>query len=190
MKSVSSILVRGEVVIPEVKKQVRSLARRAHDKLGYTVLSQVLHKPKVLARALLKLGIEPFSNRSISEYKQQKLKEAEKHLQRSGKHYKFRVAWSMTDITKYKKPIPEFVLQKALEIKDVVPYVSFKVDELSYQPMPDPFLVAELEQERYYIEVWDEPKFENDVIDGVVKAEAISNDGDDDASESEDEEEE
>lgn len=71
------------------------------------------------------------------------------------------VKWRTVSLAEYKAPIPEFVLRKALAIKAACPGVAFHIEELRIDHIPaDPFLVVSLDHERYYVEVWDEPKFE------------------------------
>jgi hypothetical protein len=70
------------------------------------------------------------------------------------------VYWGWKGIARYQKPIPEFVLCKAVMLKREVPQVELFVEEVEKIQLKDPFLVAVLGQERYYVEVWNEPKFE------------------------------
>lgn len=59
--------------------------------------------------------------------------------------------------------IPEFALAKAIQLRELNPSVQFQVDYLDTHEQvtyPDPFLVAILGKEEYYIDVWDEPEFE------------------------------
>lgn len=71
-------------------------------------------------------------------------------------------AWHRIAISKYLKAIPEFVVNKAIQIKEALPEVKIFVEELQYDP--DPFLVVTCENdnftEQYYVEVWEEPLFE------------------------------
>ena len=69
--------------------------------------------------------------------------------------------WNKTTIKIYGeegKEIPEYVLNKAIQVKYEVPEVEILIDEFTV--VPDPFLFVKLGAESYYIEVWDEPKFE------------------------------
>lgn len=68
--------------------------------------------------------------------------------------------WYTQALTDYDKAIPEFVIDKAVRIKEQLPEVTFRVQYLS-EPKADPFLIAMLGKEVYYIEAWDEPRFEN-----------------------------
>jgi hypothetical protein len=67
--------------------------------------------------------------------------------------------WHHTLLTEYDKPVPEFVLDKAIRIKEALPEVIFRIQYIS-EPKADPFLIAQLDKEIYYIEAWDEPRFE------------------------------
>jgi hypothetical protein len=76
--------------------------------------------------------------------------------------------WIRTSLQRYEGCIPEFVLSKALQIKTAVPEVRFEIEQLIQQeehkpaqPRPDPFLIVSLGNESYYIEVWDEKKYES-----------------------------
>ena len=70
--------------------------------------------------------------------------------------------WNRVAIAKYAKAIPEFVVSKAIQIKEALPEVQIFVEELQYDP--DPFLVVVCKNdnftEQYYVEVWEEPQFE------------------------------
>lgn len=68
------------------------------------------------------------------------------------------LVWTNTEIKNYQQPIPEFVLNKALQIKERVPSAQFFVEHL--EEKHDPFLKVKHGNLDLYIEVWDEPKFE------------------------------
>jgi hypothetical protein len=67
--------------------------------------------------------------------------------------------WTHTDLTAYERPIPEFVLDKAIRLKEVLPEVRFVIQHMT-DPKADPFLVAMLGKEIYFVDAWDEPRFE------------------------------
>jgi hypothetical protein len=82
--------------------------------------------------------------------------------------------WQRYPIGSYNGSIPEFVLSKALQIKDRLPEADFKIVQLvtSYEHknapirMPDPFLYVsanEYSTEGYYIEVWNEKAYEKEL---------------------------
>ena len=80
--------------------------------------------------------------------------------------------WRLTSLKNYAQPVPELVLQKAVEIKRELPEAEFFVDQLAV----DPFLLVSLTgipdysrntpsrnldpETAAYVEVWAEPKFE------------------------------
>lgn len=69
-----------------------------------------------------------------------------------------RYRWNTLSIQQYEKPIPEFVLAKAIQIKHALPKVSLTVEYVRFDK--DPFLVATFGGQKRYVEVWNEPKFE------------------------------
>jgi hypothetical protein len=167
---------KGTSTIPDSERA--SLARRAVDLLGYHALNldvrgekkiSVLSGP--LTEALLKLEIETLDVRHVIDYQMEEItRRTKEHI-----HSHFRdwvvgwfsaASWGKTKLDSYDMPIPEFVIDKALRIKEVVPSVEFYVQHLS-DPKADPFLVAVLGKEIYYVEAWDEPRFEGrEVSDG------------------------
>lgn len=87
-------------------------------------------------------------------------------------HDRIEVSWASKNLCSYEKKIPEFALQTACDLKKLLPSVSLYVDEVHVQrmPQPDPFLYAVIENgtstlpdrqstRRYYLEVWNEPKY-------------------------------
>lgn len=70
--------------------------------------------------------------------------------------------WASDSLPEYRQPVPEFVLQSALDIKARCPQAEFFVEQLLVESRPrDPFLVVYVPESvtRYYIEVWNEPSF-------------------------------
>lgn len=133
-----------------------SLALEAEALLGYSVLRETMKLVSPLAAALKKLEIEPFSYGTVMQYKLQMAQFAAQEAQKKNP-YAYAV-WDKIPIAKYRKPVPQMVLNRACEIKREVPAAGLFIQELNIHP--DPFLVAELGSEEFYVEVWDEPKFE------------------------------
>ena len=183
-------LHKSKVHIPKYEDALQDLATRAKNKLGYGTLHEVVNGSVELARTLRRLHIRIFKPELVEKYKEAKLRQQVVALHRKGQKY-IRLAWNTYTLNEYEKPVPEFVLNKALQIKDELPAVRFEVEELSERaPDPDPFMVASLDKERYYFEVWEEPKFEAKVLAGTAyfksdEDEDSSYDGDE-ASEEED----
>ena len=75
--------------------------------------------------------------------------------------------WVSIAIENYNREIPEFALSTAVQLAELLPYASFHIEELYQEnlqllrPTPDPFLVMDCGGVRYYLHVWDEPKFEH-----------------------------
>ncbi len=68
----------------------------------------------------------------------------------------------MEELKEYRKPVPEFAIARAIELKRELPQAYFYVDELAggtYITL-DPFMVLGYGGNLYYIDVWNEPKFE------------------------------
>lgn len=75
--------------------------------------------------------------------------------------------WVRHSILEYSKlgNIPEFALIRAVALKETLPDSKLFVDHLYEEreeliPTRDPFLVVELGDETYYIDVWDEKEYE------------------------------
>jgi hypothetical protein len=143
----------------------QKLATEAEALLGYTPLRQELRTPGTLRRVLAKLEITILDEASVDAYKKQMVEHYESH----GKMVM--PTWRLTRLRAYAEPVPEFVLQKAIEIKRELPEAEFYIDQLAV----DPFLIVSLKEitdwsinrERKldpetaaYVEVWGEPKFE------------------------------
>lgn len=134
--------------------------------------------PGRLYDALAALEIEILDARSVERYMLVKLFEAASQAQANehaltswnstvlrygfGHSLNVGASWAELPIDQFTRDIPEFVLNKAVQIKQAIPEVELRVHFLS--DSPDPFLVARLKIEQhhyesYYVEVWDEPEF-------------------------------
>lgn len=172
----------------EFDEPVCSLADEAKEVLGYERLKQVVTgevEGGELKKSLSSCGLEVLNKTDVERYQTEHLKEiAQKKFaawlnsNESVKSFGGRFdcpAWLMTPIEKYKEAIPEFVLNKAIQIKKAMPNAGIFIEYLDESP--DPFLVVKTQKtvtytyqekensyqaddEMYYIEVWAEPKFE------------------------------
>jgi hypothetical protein len=79
------------------------------------------------------------------------------------------IRWHSFTLSNYTGNVPEFVLSKAVEIKSALPNCQFEIQQLgttvnehhrTVSLLRDPFLVASLDNESYYIDVWDEKEYE------------------------------
>jgi hypothetical protein len=78
--------------------------------------------------------------------------------------------WDSSYINNYRRPIPDFALERALQVKAALPEANFYVQELTestntqhteFKPTPpDPFLVMDYRSVQLHLDVWDEPRFE------------------------------
>ena len=146
----------------------QKLAAEAEALLGYTPLRQELRTPGTLKRVLAKLEISVLEEKGVLAYK----KQMAEHYSTSGKM--FDPTWRITPLKDYRQQVPEFALQKAIEIKRELPEAMFYVEQLAI----DPFLIVTLNplqdfaspwntlkraldpETAVYVEAWSEPKFE------------------------------
>ena len=73
------------------------------------------------------------------------------------------VEWKMSELKYYDHPVPEFALETACNLKEKCPGAEFFVDWMDSRRvfLNDPFLVVgDRTGKKYYIEVWNEPKFQ------------------------------
>lgn len=146
----------------------QKLATEAEALLGYTPLREELRTPGTLKRVLARLEIQILDMASVIAYK----KQMAEHYKTAGKMVM--PTWRLTKLKDCKAPVPEYVLQKAVEIKRELPEAMFYVEQLAV----DPFLIVTLKpledfvsvlhtlnrdldpEMSAYVEVWAEPKFE------------------------------
>lgn len=87
-----------------------------------------------------------------------------------GKGKRRRVDWRILPIAQFTGDIPEFALNRALEIRTAIPGCSFQIDGLytttEERPLPDPFLVVVRKGEAYYVDVWDEKGYQIEYFPG------------------------
>ncbi len=167
---------RASEIVPEFDL-ISAIALKAEALLGYSALRKRLGiHPASLTRTLEELGIDPFLEEDVKEYKARKAQALEdkvwadfrgraglepvaavEALVTSFVH----VAWRRTKLARFQGEIPEFALSRAIEIKERLPKARFYVDELTVDKRYDPFLIVACGRERFYIDVWDEPEFES-----------------------------
>lgn len=159
--------VPARAVQADTNNMQARLAMDAEKLLGYGVLRHRMGLESPLLDVLAKLEIEPFVQDTVERYKFEMLVYAAAEVRRQDEERHVEpwarrgARWERGPIQKYQAPIPEFALEKALQIKRECPEARFEIDALHV--VPDPFLVVSLgdgRDGRYYIDVWDEPKFE------------------------------
>lgn len=78
-------------------------------------------------------------------------------------------SWPMMPVSQYSEPIPEFALERAMQIKSQLPDAQFGIEYIRQQTQQvsqpralqiDPFLVLLYGHMKLYLDVWDEPRFE------------------------------
>lgn len=172
-KGVKVVDAPAKTMLQRIKVEVQSLdstrgalARDAEALLGYSGLRVHIHEPGRLRTALAKLEIEILDQKTVDKYKAQMVE----HYRTTNKMPD--PTWRLHYLRRYSQPVPEFVLEKAVQIKRELPEADFYVDQLAV----DPFLVVSLDplldftrniptrslnpETGAYIEVWAEPRFE------------------------------
>jgi hypothetical protein len=166
------------LTVQEWSEPCVSLAAEAQEVLGYSVLQDEQQEPdkgrSALEVVLAKAGIEVLNAEQVHTYqtdllKQRTIEMLQEWLKNPTTTF-IGPNWEKTLIAKYEQPIPEFVLNKAIQIKRLMPEVRIYIEHLSehLSEHPDPFLVVTtphakydvLDENLFYVEVWEEPKFE------------------------------
>lgn len=166
------------LVVPTFGEESKSLAAEAADVLGYDALRQYqtegVEKIGKLSRVLADLGIDTLNKDDVKKYQREKQNEVarQKFEEWVNDTAAYRSnfwgpGWTSRKINEYKEPVPEFVLNKALQIKKALPDVVIEVEYL--EEHPDPFMKVKLlkegsqytAEEEFYVEVWEEPTFES-----------------------------
>jgi hypothetical protein len=171
-----SDIVRQTLTVIDWTPESVSMASEAQEILGYQGLKDKQEAPQhgPLASVLATLGIDVLNKDSVKKYQREKQNEVAREKFEAwistSETYRssfWAPSWGTRKISEYKEAIPEFVLNKAVQIKRALPDVVIEVEYL--EENPDPFLIVKTmkdkysEDESYYVEVWDEPKFEGRV---------------------------
>lgn len=171
-------------VLEQVNDTIIELATRAQEILGYNALQK--HTGAIntaieltpLQQTLRDLDIEIMLPGDVIAYKKERQVEQTKiNLENWLKIFAATEnparydcyngpAWTQEKISEYRQPVPQFVLAKAVQIKERLPECEVWIESLSDHP--DPFLAVGIPgtqtysspKEYYYVEVWAEPVFE------------------------------
>lgn len=165
-----------------------SLAESAKALLGYDVLAKrvattTTTQETELRTVLAALEIDVLDERDVIRYQKERLIERTAELMQEWVEQRIKQEfsdcasngynsfsgpdWRLMKIEEYKQPIPEHVLAKAVQIKERLPQCAIYVEHL--EDHPDPFLLVgaappqyswQRPEEHYFVEVWQEPKFE------------------------------
>lgn len=149
-----------EAVLAEVKEV-----------LGYGGVDEALTLKRV-AEVLAKLDIEPFDPKIVAAYKKEQA-DALKSRKRKRTGWGYTVAtgvWVDSKIQDYKQGVPAFALLRATQVKKALTAQgiasAFHVEELTKRQHRvvllniDPFMVLHVGSKKFYLDVWNEPKFE------------------------------
>ena len=165
----------GVMELNELDQERLYLGTRAKDLLGYSgLIADVTGRPRVdqetgkLTECLRTLDIQVLDTATVIEYQIEEIvrrtrEVIQERLSDWATGYFHVAEWSKTSLQSYKRPIPEFALNEAVKIKEQLPEVQFYIQHLS-DPKADPFLVAKLDEEIFYVCAWDEPKFEGRIV--------------------------
>jgi hypothetical protein len=135
------------------------IASEAESVLGYRRFKSALSR-NALALVLRDLEIDPFDREQVKQYKEKK-RITELRNYKAQNQYVGVAKWELLPLYVYNQDVPEFVLAKALDIKEKLPTAEFYIDQLRIDEVyVDPFLVVKDGEEMFWIEVWDEPEFE------------------------------
>jgi hypothetical protein len=147
-----------------------TLMAEIKDVLGYGEVDKAVELRKVAA-ILRELDIEPFESKRVEAYKKAEAKKLNKTSRRYRDYNSYttttRGVWKSTALRNYKREVPAFALLRASQIKKAMNAQSvncdFIVEELGKTRQTivvDPFMVLVAAGKKFYIDVWNEPKFE------------------------------
>jgi hypothetical protein len=165
-RSKFTTMVSEEVLMPSIQEEAVAV-------LGYKKPEPQQVVSDELGGVLAKLEIEILNWRDVLTYQVQQRHKREETLlsaalapdQNLPSEWgrRFEAQWQCTPIEEYRGYVPDFALQKAIEIKKVLPRAQIIIEHL--KDSPDPFMLVRTgdtwSDKGYYVEVWDEPGFEN-----------------------------
>jgi hypothetical protein len=174
-------LVRKPVQFPEVTEATlnQQVAREAETYLGYsfgerrnTEVTTRLSRRATLVKVqgiLKSLGIVPLVEASVLRYQRQKRASALRRTRFTNSRWN----WRLVALEDYKAEIPQFALARATQVAKALnrrmPSLKkgFLVSELHRTRVrpenayhPDPFMVLQVLEQNFYLDVWNEPSFE------------------------------
>jgi hypothetical protein len=155
-------LVRKAVEVPPELTYVeayKAVADKAATQLGYTPLRSAIplvelkHEGQAeVAKVFESMGFESLDFDTVRRYQKW-------YARKHSEEYRH-VEWKAESLKDYRDQVPAFALSRALEIKSHLPNAQFSVEYPTYVSVPDPFLRMDYKGSAYYLEAWDEPKFE------------------------------
>lgn len=154
----------------EIKTLSQVVRETAADVLGYQVTdTRPVPTELPLRRAIAECGIEVLDPIAVVRYQAEmvaaKMITNGPQLQRASTWGSATPTWGRNELQSYRGIVPDFALERAIQIKKIFPSVEFWVEELS--ETRDPFLIAWVKEsgyswagEAYYIACWEEARFE------------------------------
>lgn len=165
-------LTRGPLVTEDVAKMTdEKMLRDIDTLLGYKPVGEAV-RLQTVAAIFKKLDIEPFDSEKVDKYKtQMRQRHSRTRTDSYGDIHRTRASWDEIALTQYKKPVPAFALLRAMQVARELKKASIKhqfvVEELKSTTSVekrernlDPFMVLHVDNQVFYLDVWDEPKFE------------------------------
>jgi len=165
-QSLRRVAAAPELVDMDLHAEDAQLAFDAETLLGYAPLLKSKALPGRLRRVLQELDIQILDQISVDAYKEQMVAHYRTHAKMADP------TWRLKPLRGMLAEVPKFALRKAVLIKRLLPEAVFYVDQLAV----DPFLIVTLvplpdhltnhasrnlnSEVSTYVEVWDEPGFE------------------------------
>lgn len=141
------------------------LAIEAEELIGYSLLRRKLKIVGPLTRCLAALGVEPLEESAVKQYMQEMIVFHRAEMKRA-------LTWRTVSRMKWVEvsirsccergiEIPEFALARCTQIAKAMQAGDLAVDFTVEKLMDvDPFMKVEASDESFYLDVWDESKFE------------------------------
>lgn len=161
-------LSRVSVNVSNLKQLTdEDLMTEIKDVLGYGEVDKALELKKIAA-IFSDLDIEPFSVQKVQAYKKEKAASLNRVRYTGwGDRVTTRGVWLRYQLRGYQKAVPAFALLRAAQVQKALNAANiqgtFFVEELTKRhtkTVVDPFMILEAAGKRFYLDVWDEPKFE------------------------------
>ena len=143
------VLQRSELVTTDWTDN-ELLAIKAEQMLNYSAMAEELNLPGLLGLTLIKLDIQPYSTESVEKHKDLVREQYKDQINMALQCHRHPLDWKMIPIEKACN-VPVHVLSTAIHIKEAIKDVGLYIEYFE----SDPFLVAKLGRETYYIDSWD-----------------------------------
>lgn len=156
-----TMLVRKAISVESLQELDSRTLAEARTVLGYGKQRPKQKQINIIAQVFRELEIEPFDNRTVKRYKSNLVREKNSRI--SINAYT-RWYWGRFEISRYRRPIPLFALARAVSLTKALTRAGVgsrvEIETLRRYRDDDPFMVLVAAGCRFYLDVWDEPKFE------------------------------